>query len=55
MLLIFMFLFRGMPAWARWIGYFLPLINFVRITRALILKGVGFGVIIIDCLVINLA
>ena len=35
----FMFPFRGMPAWAQWIGEVLPLTHFLRIIRALMLKG----------------
>ena len=35
----FMFPFSGMPSWARWIGEFLPLTHFLRIVRAVMLKG----------------
>ncbi|MCW5650092.1 MAG: ABC transporter permease [Ramlibacter sp.] len=35
----FMFPFRGMPAWAQWIGEALPLTHFVRMVRAIMLKG----------------
>lgn len=35
----FMFPFRGMPVWAQWIGEILPLTHFLRIVRALMLKG----------------
>ena len=35
----FMFPFRGMPDWAQWIGEFLPLTHFLRIIRAIMLKG----------------
>ena len=37
----FMFLFRGMPAWAQAIGQVLPLTHFVRIVRGILLKGNG--------------
>ncbi len=35
----FMFPFAGMPAWARWIGESLPLTHYLRIVRAIMLKG----------------
>ena len=35
----FMFPFAGMPEWAQWIGQFLPLTHFIRIVRAILLKG----------------
>jgi ABC-2 type transport system permease protein len=35
----FMFPFAGMPVWARWIGEALPLTHFLRIVRAIMLKG----------------
>jgi ABC-2 type transport system permease protein len=28
-----------MPEWAQWIGQFLPLTHFIRIVRAILLKG----------------
>lgn len=37
----FMFPFRGMPEWAQWIGEVLPLTHFLRIVRAVMLKGAG--------------
>ncbi len=37
----FMFPFRGMPLWAQWIGEMLPLTHFLRIVRAVMLKGAG--------------
>jgi len=37
----FMFPFRGMPVWAQWIGEAMPLTHFLRIIRALMLKGAG--------------
>jgi ABC-2 type transport system permease protein len=36
-----MFPFRGMPAWAQWIGEALPLTHFLRIVRGIMLKGNG--------------
>jgi ABC-2 type transport system permease protein len=35
----FMFPFRGMPGWARALGELLPLTHFLRIVRAILLKG----------------
>jgi ABC-2 type transport system permease protein len=35
----FMFPFAGMPEWAQWIGQCLPLTHFIRIVRAILLKG----------------
>ena len=35
----FMFPFRAMPEWAQWIGEVLPLTHFLRIVRAILLKG----------------
>ncbi len=35
----FMFPFAGMPVWAQWIGECLPLTHFIRIVRAIMLKG----------------
>ena len=39
----FMFPFRGMPRWAQWIGEALPLTHFLRIVRAVMLKGAGIA------------
>jgi ABC-2 type transport system permease protein len=35
----FMFPFAGMPVWAQYIGECLPLTHYVRIVRAIMLKG----------------
>jgi len=35
----FMFPFAGMPVWAQWISEFLPLTHYLRIVRAIMLKG----------------
>ena len=35
----FMFPFRGMPVWAQWLGEFFPLTHFIRVIRAIMLKG----------------
>jgi ABC-2 type transport system permease protein len=39
----FMFPFRGMPAWAQFIGEALPLTHFLRVLRGIMLKGSGLG------------
>jgi ABC-2 type transport system permease protein len=39
----FMFPFAGMPAWARWVGESLPLTHYLRIVRAIMLKGATLG------------
>lgn len=38
----FMFPFYGMPQWAQWVGYTLPLTYFLRIVRGIVLKGNTF-------------
>ena len=35
----FLFPFLGMPLWAQWIGEFLPVTHYLRIVRAIMLKG----------------
>jgi ABC-2 type transport system permease protein len=39
----FMFPFRGMPHWAQGIGELLPLTHFLRIVRAIMLKGTAWS------------
>ncbi len=39
----FMFPFRGMPAWAQWIGQVFPLTHFLRVVRGVMLKGADFA------------
>lgn len=39
----FMFPFAGMPNWAQWIGEALPLTHYLRIVRAIMLKGATLG------------
>jgi len=34
-----MFPFRGMPAWAQWIGEMFPTTHAVRIVRGILIKG----------------
>jgi ABC-2 type transport system permease protein len=38
----FMFPFRGMPLWAQDLGELLPLTHFLRLVRAVMLKGASF-------------
>jgi ABC-2 type transport system permease protein len=39
----FMFPFAGMPRWAQWVGEALPLTHYLRIVRAIMLKGSNLG------------
>ncbi|MGA7975006.1 MAG: ABC transporter permease, partial [Pseudolabrys sp.] len=39
----FLFPFAGMPTWAQWVGEALPLTHYIRIIRAIMLKGSTFG------------
>lgn len=48
----FMFPFRGMPAWAQYIGEVLPLTHFLRIVRGVMLKSAGFDSIKFELLAI---
>lgn len=41
----FMFPYRGMPGWAQTLGEILPLTHFLRIVRAVMLKGATFPII----------
>jgi ABC-2 type transport system permease protein len=42
----FMFPFRGMPRWAQVLGEAFPLTHFLRIVRAILLKGSDFGAVL---------
>ena len=44
----FLFPFRGMPGWAQDIGEILPLTHFIRIARAIMLKGSGASDLLFD-------
>ena len=35
----FLFPFAGMPTWAQWVGESLPLTHYLRVVRAVMLKG----------------
>ncbi len=37
-----------MPAWAQWVGEALPLTHYLRIVRAIMLKGAGLSVMADD-------
>jgi ABC-2 type transport system permease protein len=50
----FMFPFRGMPAWAQWIGEVLPLTHFLRIIRAVMLKGADASTITWEATVLGI-
>jgi ABC-2 type transport system permease protein len=39
----FMFPFRGMPAWAQWLGEVIPVTHFLRVVRGSLLKSQGIG------------
>jgi ABC-2 type transport system permease protein len=41
----FMFPYRGMPGWAQTLGEIFPLTHFLRITRAVMLKGADFNAV----------
>jgi ABC-2 type transport system permease protein len=41
----FMFPFRGMPQWAQYLGEIFPLTHFLRLIRAVMLKGAEVGTI----------
>ena len=41
----FMFPFRGMPLWAQWLGEIFPLTHFLRVIRAVMLKGADWQII----------
>ena len=41
----FMFPFRGMPSWAQYLGEIFPLTHFLRLIRAIMLKGAGPSVV----------
>jgi ABC-2 type transport system permease protein len=46
----FMFPFAGMPVWAQWIGEVLPLTHYLRIVRAIMLKGATLAEVQYDAL-----
>lgn len=50
----FMFPYRGMPQWAQWFGEILPLTHFLRVIRAIMLKGADFPAIAIEVCALTL-
>jgi ABC-2 type transport system permease protein len=44
----FLFPFAGMPQWAQWVGEALPLTHFIRIVRAIMLKGASLSILHFD-------
>jgi ABC-2 type transport system permease protein len=50
----FMFPFGGMPGWAQFIGELLPLTHFLRIVRAIMLKGSTLGDILHELFALTL-
>ncbi|GAP36151.1 ABC transporter permease [Piscinibacter sakaiensis] len=50
----FMFPFRGMPRWAQALGEVLPLTHFLRMVRAIMLKGAGWGDVAAEAAAIGL-
>jgi ABC-2 type transport system permease protein len=46
----FLFPFAGMPIWAQWISEFIPLTHYIRIVRAIMLKGSTLADLQIDSL-----
>jgi len=46
----FAFPFLGMPIWAQWVGEFLPLTHYIRIVRAIMLKGAALPDLQVDTL-----
>jgi ABC-2 type transport system permease protein len=44
----FMFPYRGMPGWAQVFGEIFPLTHFLRVTRAVMLKGADFAAISLE-------
>jgi ABC-2 type transport system permease protein len=48
----FMFPFRGMPDWAQNLGEVLPLTHFLRVVRAIMLKGAAFADVASELLVL---
>ena len=49
----FMFPFAGMPVWAQWIGEALPLTHYIRIVRAIMLKGASLANLQYDALALG--
>jgi ABC-2 type transport system permease protein len=50
----FMFPFRGMPEWAQWLGELFPLTHFLRVIRAVMLKGADWHIIAFEVSMLGL-
>ncbi|MDB5551601.1 MAG: transporter, ATP-binding protein, partial [Rhizobium sp.] len=50
----FMFPFRGMPQWAQWLGELFPLTHFLRVIRAVMLKGADWHIIAFEVSMLGL-
>ncbi|WP_332684979.1 ABC transporter permease [Bosea sp. (in: a-proteobacteria)] len=50
----FMFPYAGMPDWAQWLGEIFPLTHFLRVVRAIMLKGADLGDIGLEVLYLSL-
>lgn len=50
----FMFPYAGMPMWAQWLGEIFPLTHFLRVVRAIMLKGADLGDIGLEAMVLAL-
>ena len=50
----FMFPFLGMPNWAQWLGSVLPLTHFLRVTRAVMLRGADWQAVAFETGVLGL-
>jgi ABC-2 type transport system permease protein len=46
----FLFPFAGMPVWAQWVSDFMPLTHYLRIVRAIMLKGATLADLQIEAL-----
>jgi ABC-2 type transport system permease protein len=46
----FLFPYRGMPVWAQYLGEIFPLTHFIRIVRAIMLKGASISEIQVETL-----
>lgn len=50
----FMFPYRGMPGWAQTLGEFFPLTHFLRVVRAIMLKGAEFPAVAFEIGILGL-
>lgn len=50
----FMFPYAGMPLWAQWLGEIFPLTHFLRVVRAIMLKGADLGDIGLEVLYLSI-